>query len=152
MLIVYGTGAIRAVCVCMLGSAVCPGVVAFVCGNARAFVTCYHLCRLAPHISLANPLILSGRTSPFGKDSRRCIHGGGALVVPVLQSYEYLSLLPMQIEINLRKTLTRNKLRVNVPSVFTVAIGTSEDMMNNAAQRLLGQAHTEVKKQVWIRC
>jgi flotillin len=38
-------------------------------------------------------------------------------------------------------------IRVNVPSVFTVAIGTEPEVMANAAIRLLGQGPVEVRKQ-----
>ena len=44
----------------------------------------------------------------------------------------------MQIEIPLRGALSIENIRVNVPSVFTVAIGTTPELMQNAAIRLLG--------------
>ena len=53
----------------------------------------------------------------------------------------------MQIEIPLRGALSIENIRVNVPSVFTVAIGTTPDMMQNAAIRLLGLDGDEIKKQ-----
>lgn len=67
--------------------------------------------------------------------------------MPLFQDYQMLSLRPMQIPIDLKNTLTSNKLRVNVPAVFTVAIGTSPDLMQNAAQRLLGSSHEDVEHQ-----
>ena len=33
--------------------------------------------------------------------SARCIHGGAAFVIPLIQDYEYLSLEPIQIEVPL---------------------------------------------------
>ena len=71
-------------------------------------------------------------------DSARCVHGGAAFVWPLIQDYGYLSLEPMQIEIPLRGALSMENIRVNVPSVFTVAIGTAPEVMQNAAIRLLG--------------
>lgn len=53
----------------------------------------------------------------------------------------------MQIEINLKNTLSLQKIRVNVPSVFTVAIGTSPELMENAAQRMLELSIDEIKYQ-----
>ena len=38
-------------------------------------------------------------------------------------------------------------IRVNVPSVFTVAIGTTPEQMQNAAIRLLGLSNKEIQKQ-----
>ena len=62
----------------------------------------------------------------FGKvahgQSARCLHGGGAFVWPLIQDYAFLSLDPMQIEIPLRGALSAENIRVNVPSVFTVAV------------------------------
>jgi flotillin len=76
-----------------------------------------------------------------------CIHGGAAFVIPLLQDYEYLSLEPIQIEVPLRDALSMENIRVNVPSVFTVAIGTDNACMQNAAIRLLGLQTPQVKKQ-----
>ncbi len=70
--------------------------------------------------------------------SAKCLHGGGAFVWPLIQHYAYLSLDPMQIEIPLRGALSMENIRVNVPSVFTVAIGTGPEIMQNAAIRVLG--------------
>jgi len=87
----------------------------------------------------------------FGKvgagSSSHCLHGGGAFVWPVLQDYAFLSLDPVQIEVPLRGALSIENIRVNVPSVFTVAVGTEESTMNNAAVRLLGLDTREIMKQ-----
>ncbi|HVX86001.1 MAG TPA: SPFH domain-containing protein [Phycisphaerae bacterium] len=68
----------------------------------------------------------------------RCIHGGAAFIMPLVQDYAYLTLEPMQIEIPLKGALSIENIRVNVPSVFTIAIGTEPELMQNAAVRLLG--------------
>ena len=80
-------------------------------------------------------------------DSARCVHGGAAFVWPLIQDYSYLSLEPVQIEIPLRGALSMENIRVNVPSVFTVAIGTAPEVMQNAAIRLLGLNTPEIEKQ-----
>ncbi len=79
--------------------------------------------------------------------SARCLHGGGTFVMPLLENYEYLALDPVQIEIPLAAALSIENIRVNVPSVFTVAIGTDEETMNNAAIRLLGLNTQQIVKQ-----
>ncbi len=76
-----------------------------------------------------------------------CLHGGARLVFPLVQDYSYLSLEPIQIEIPLKGALSIENIRVNVPSVFTVAIGTDSETMQNAAIRLLGLTTEEVKQQ-----
>ena len=80
-------------------------------------------------------------------DAASCIHGGAKFVWPLIQDYAWLSLEPMQIEIPLRGALSMENIRVNVPSVFTVAIGTTPEQMQNAAIRLLGLSNKEIQKQ-----
>jgi len=80
-------------------------------------------------------------------DSAKCIHGGAAFVWPLVQDYSFLPLEPMQIEIPLKDALSMENIRVCVPSVFTVAIGTEPELMQNAAIRLLGLEPQQVKKQ-----
>jgi flotillin len=90
-------------------------------------------------------LVIYGRTGKAG--AARCVHGGAAFVIPLIQDYAYLSLEPIQIEIPLRGALSMENIRVNVPSVFTVAVGTEPDVMQQAAIRLLGLSTGEIRKQ-----
>jgi flotillin len=87
----------------------------------------------------------------YGKVTRgqsaKCLHGGGAFVWPLVQSYAYLDLEPIQIEVPLKGALSSENIRVNVPSFFTVAIGTDPTTMQNAAIRLLGLKTEDVKGQ-----
>ncbi|MCS7046484.1 MAG: SPFH domain-containing protein [Gemmataceae bacterium] len=82
--------------------------------------------------------------SPTGT---RCLHGGARFVLPLVQDYAYLNLEPIQIEIPLKGALSMENIRVNVPSVFTVAIGTDPETMQNAAIRLLGLSVHDIKQQ-----
>src|SRR6184192_2174699 len=90
-------------------------------------------------------LVIYGKTG--GGNAAKCVHGGAAFVWPVINDYAYLSLDPMQIEIPLKGALSAENIRVNVPSVFTVAIGTDAATMQNAAVRLLGLSAQQVMKQ-----
>jgi len=92
-----------------------------------------------------NILVIYGKVG--GGNSSRCIHGGAAFIVPLIQDHAFLSLEPIQIDVPLRDALSLENIRVNVPSVFTVAIGTDAVTMNNAAIRLLGLPIPAVKKQ-----
>src|SRR5205814_2019419 len=82
--------------------------------------------------------------SPTGT---RCLHGGARLVLPLVQDYAYLSLEPIQIEIPLKGALSMENIRVSVPSVFTVAVGTDMETMQQAAIRLLGLNKEEIEQQ-----
>ena len=79
--------------------------------------------------------------------SSKCVHGGAALILPIFQGYDYLELDPIQIEVPLQGALSAENIRVNVPSFFTVAIGTDPVTMQNAAIRLLGLKVEEIKGQ-----
>jgi flotillin len=70
--------------------------------------------------------------------SAKCIHGGAAFIWPIIHSYAFLDLTPLSIEINLTNALSKQNIRVDVPSRFTVGISTEPNVMNNAAERLLG--------------
>ncbi len=70
--------------------------------------------------------------------SSRCLHGGGALIWPLIQDYAFLSLTPMTINIPLAGALSMQNIRINVPSTFTVGISPEPEIMHNAAERLLG--------------
>ena len=78
-------------------------------------------------------------------NSAKCIHGGAAFVWPVIQDYEYLDLTPISIEVDLKNALSKQNIRVNVPSRFTIGISTEPGVMQNAAERLLGLGLPEVQ-------
>jgi flotillin len=86
----------------------------------------------------------------FGKvgagQSARCIHGGGVLVVPLIQGSAYMSLTPMTISIPLQKALSLQNIRINVPSTFTVGVSTEPDIMNAAAERLLNLSQDHIEE------
>lgn len=90
-------------------------------------------------------LVIYGKVG--GGNTSRCVHGGAAFVWPLIQDHAFLSLEPMQIEIPLKGALSMENIRVNVPSVFTVAVGTEPEVMQNAAIRMLGLTAQEIKEQ-----
>ena len=83
-------------------------------------------------------MVIYGRTglSDGRQKPALCIHGGAKFVWPVFQDYGYISLRPMQIEVNLNNALCQQNIRINVPSVFTVGVSTKPEIMGNAAERL----------------
>lgn len=73
-----------------------------------------------------------------GSQTAKCIHGGAAFIWPIIQDYSFLDLTPISIEVNLTSALSKQNIRVDVPSRFTVGISTEPSVMQNAAERLLG--------------
>lgn len=78
--------------------------------------------------------------------SAKCIHGGAAFIVPVIQSYQYLDLTPISINVDLKNALSKQNIRIDVPSRFTVGISTEPGVMQNAAERLLGLKLAEIQE------
>ncbi len=87
-----------------------------------------------------------GKGAEGGIRSAKCVHGGASFIWPVIQSYEFLDLTPMSIEVNLTNALSKQNIRVDVPSRFTVGISTEPGIMQNAAERLLGLRHETIKE------
>lgn len=83
-------------------------------------------------------MVIYGKTG--GAKAAQCIHGGAKFVWPIFQDYGYISLRPLQITVNLDNALCQQNIRINVPSVFTVGVSTSPEIMGNAAERLFGQS------------
>lgn len=87
-----------------------------------------------------------GRAKEGGQKSAKCIHGGAAFIWPIIQHYEFLSLTPISINVDLTNALSKQNIRVDVPSRFTVGISTESGIMQNAAERLLGLRSNEVEE------
>lgn len=86
-----------------------------------------------------------GNNADGTQRSAKCIHGGAAFIWPVIQSYQYLDLTPISINVDLKNALSKQNIRVDVPSRFTVGISTEAGIMQNAAERLLGLKHNEIQ-------
>ena len=81
-------------------------------------------------------LVIYGKTGKGG--SSRCVHGGASFVWPVFQDYQFLDLTPIPIDIKFEGALSKQNIRVNTRSTFTVAISTESGVIENAAERFLG--------------
>ena len=88
----------------------------------------------------------TGKNAAGGVSAARCVHGGAAFIWPVFQDYAFMDLKPMSIEANLTNALSRQNIRVDVPCRFTVGISTEPEVMNIAAERLLGLRMEQVQE------
>ncbi|OHB78351.1 MAG: flotillin [Planctomycetes bacterium RBG_16_64_12] len=125
---------------------VTPTVIMFAAAAAIGFVILALFMKQYKRCPSNRVLVVYGKTGHAG-EAGTCVHGGARLIVPLFQDYEWLSLEPMQIEIPLRGALSMENIRVNVPSVFTVAIGTTPELMQNAAIRVLRLTTADIKRQ-----
>ncbi|MBK6829081.1 MAG: flotillin family protein [Chitinophagaceae bacterium] len=79
-----------------------------------------------------------------GVHTAKCIHGGAAFIWPIIQDYSFLDLTPISIEVNLTSALSKQNIRVDVPSRYTVGVSTEPAVMQNAAERLLGMQRPQI--------
>lgn len=78
--------------------------------------------------------------------SAKCVHGGATFIMPIIQSYQFMDLTPISINVDLKNALSKQNIRVDVPSRFTVGISTEPGIMQNAAERLLGLRMNEIQE------
>ena len=76
----------------------------------------------------------------------KIIHGGMEFVWPVVQEYKYMSLVPIPIGIELEGALSKQNIRINVPSSFTVQIDPTPEIAQNAAKSLLNLSRGQIAK------
>ena len=110
---------------------------------AFIFSTIFFLAKLYHRCPSNKILVVYGRVA--GSKTVQCYHGGGTIVWPLIQGFAFLDLTPRNIHIPLKGALSHQNIRVNVPSTFTVAIGITPDIMNNAAIRLLDLDHRGIE-------
>jgi flotillin len=89
-------------------------------------------------------LVIYGKT---GSGAAKCVHGGAAFVLPLLQDYEYLDLEPFVVPIDLDNALSQENIRVSVPTTVTAAVSNQPGVMQNAAIRLLGLSRDQIQSQ-----
>ncbi len=107
------------------------------------FSTVFFFARLYRRCPSNKILVVYGRVN--GNKTVQCYHGGGTFVWPLIQGCAFLDLTPRTIHIPLKGALSHQNIRVNVPSTFTVAVGVTPDVMNNAAVRMLDLDHKGIE-------
>ncbi|SDZ11184.1 flotillin family protein [Tindallia californiensis] len=125
-----------------LGVVLLTVIVVIIFGTIAAFFTRYKKC---PSDKV---LVVYGKVGKAGDENRssKCIHGGASFIWPLIQSSAFLDLTPLSIEVNLQNALSKQNIRVDVPSRFTVGISTEPGVMQNAAERLLGLGLAEIQE------
>jgi len=115
--------------------------ITFLTGTTLGFILfifsiLYFLASLYRRCPSNKVLVVYGRVG--NSKTVQCYHGGGTFVWPLIQGYSFLDLTPRTIHIPLKGALSQQNIRINVPSTFTVAVGLTPEILNNAAIRMLG--------------
>ncbi|MCX5670048.1 MAG: SPFH domain-containing protein, partial [Planctomycetota bacterium] len=109
-----------------------------------AVVVLVTLVRLYKRCPSNKILVIYGKT---GRGAARCVHGGAAMVWPVIQACQYLDLEPFVVPVDLKAALSQENIRVAVPTTVTTAISNEPGIMENAAIRLLGLTRQQIASQ-----
>ncbi|MCK7557654.1 flotillin family protein [Chitinophaga sedimenti] len=120
--------------------------IAILLGVVFVFVFIYAMFRRYKRCPSDRILVVYGKvgSNADGNLSAKCIHGGAAFIWPIIQDYAFMDLTPTSIEVNLTNALSKQNIRIDVPSRFTVAISTEPAVMTNAAERLLGLQRPQI--------
>jgi flotillin len=113
-------------------------IVVFVLIVAATLISRYRMC------SPDKILVVFGKLA--AGQSSKCYHGGSTFVIPFFQSYAYLDLTPITLDIELKGALSSQNIRIDAPASFTIGISTDPEVMQNAATRLLGRSLDEVQQ------
>lgn len=88
-------------------------------------------------------LVIYGRVA--GDRAARCLQGGGTFVFPLIQQHAYLSFEPHVIDLQQAAARAKGNTPLWLTASFTIAISTKPEIMNNAAERLLGLDDDQIK-------
>ncbi len=89
-------------------------------------------------------MVIYGKT---GSGASRCIHGGAAFVWPLFEAYVFIVLETFVVPVDLSNALSRENIRVAVPTTVTAAVSNQAGVMENAAIRLLGLTRGQIQAQ-----
>jgi len=94
-----------------------------------------------------NKLLVIHGSGPGMKkgEASRILHGGAAVIWPLVQSSTFMDLSPMVIHIDLKGALSKQNIRIDVPSTFTIRISAEENTAPLAAENLLNRSHSEIE-------
>lgn len=77
----------------------------------------------------------------------KIIHGGGTVVFPIIQDWKKMSLKPIQIQTSV-SGVSSQMISVSIPVTLTTGIGTTDELMQNAASRFLTARPDEISEQI----
>lgn len=77
----------------------------------------------------------------------KIIQGGGAFVWPIIQDFKKMSMMPIQISIEV-DGIDSQAIPMHLPVVLTTAISQDKMVQQNAATRFLSASQDEIKQQI----
>lgn len=83
-----------------------------------------------------------------GKKGCKIYLGGITTILPMLQSVRYMSRQPLSISINMEEAISKNKIRVQVPCNFQVALSEDPERLERAASRIVAMSKDQMVEKV----
>lgn len=78
----------------------------------------------------------------------KIVKGGGSLVLPILQSVDYLDLKTRQIDVSVPNTQSNSMVFVNVNATAILRVGSSKQMIAVAAEKIMNLPEEELQNQL----
>ena len=78
------------------------------------------------------------------KNIKRCVYGKDIFIIPFIEDYTFLSLKPINIDLNFRRLKTKDSLDISFFSNVIFAISPKENLLQNAANKLLWLDEQEI--------
>lgn len=89
-------------------------------------------------------LVVTGKVGK-GRNAK-ILHGGITFIWPIIQTYEWLPLTPVTINLTLTGALSKENIRVAVPCAIIVAVSSDNNsVIDNAVVRILSLIHDATK-------
>ena len=89
-------------------------------------------------------LVIFGRVEDANENGMKVLNGGAAFVWPVIQDHEFIDLTPYDYKLSLKLT-TKDLISVVLTGNIAYGVSNRPDLMNAAAERLLGIDSTDVQ-------
>ena len=83
-----------------------------------------------------------------GNKAAHIVRGNGTFVWPIINAYDTMSLKPIQLTLDFKEAISKENIRVDIPSNAVFEISSDPDLQQVAVERLLGMPTDELKRLV----
>ena len=111
--------------------------------NFVFFALCYKRCP-------PNKIMVIFGNMGKGQDGKNrsalCMHGGAKFIMPIVRRYAFLDLNPISFATEAKGALTKDNSLIDVCTKFTVGISVEPEVMQTAAETLLGLSRERIQE------
>lgn len=81
-----------------------------------------------------------------GNKAAHIVRGNGAFIWPIINAFSTMSLRPIQLTMDFKEAISKENIRVNIPTSASVVISSDVNLQQTAVERLLGMSNDELKR------